>query len=226
MNSPVLYKRAPECRTTTPQITEIEATATMYEYVVAGNGVFLQARRPEFAATFPVARGRINGLAHLAAKVQLAGGLVPRELVEIMLQESLCAAGNRQAPPREVLFHLLYDTSECEWTLVTPEQIQTATSVKPVDDSPASSYAQAVIEVHSHHRMPAFFSEHDDRDEQGFRLYGVIGDLNREGQYPSLRLRVGVYGSFYEVPADWVFEMPDELDCVATAERQQADKGL
>jgi hypothetical protein len=54
-----------------------------------GNGVFLQARRPELTVTFPVARGRINGLAHLAAKVQLAGGLVPRELVEIMLRESL-----------------------------------------------------------------------------------------------------------------------------------------
>jgi PRTRC genetic system protein A len=129
-------------------------------------------------------------------------------------------------PPREVLFHLLYDTSERKWTLVTPEQIQTEMSVKPVDDSPASSYAQAVIEVHSHHRMSAFFSEQDDRDEQGFRLYGVIGNLNKEGNCPSLRLRAGVYGSFHEVPAEWVFEMPDNLNCVVTAGQRQAGKGL
>ena len=217
MNSPVMYKRAPECHAPTPRAVEIEVTAALYEYVLAGNGLFMQARRPELAVTFPVARGRVSGLACMETKVRLAGGLVPRRLTEMMLRASLRAAGEGEAAPREALFHLLYDARRGEWGLVTPRQIQTATSVKPVDDSPESSYAGAVIEVHSHHRMPPFFSELDDRDEQGFRLYGVIGDLGREGKRPALRLRAGVYGNFYEVPASWAFEMPEELiDAVAT----------
>jgi hypothetical protein len=62
-----------------------------------------------------------------------------------------------------------------------------------------------------HHVMPPDFSETDDKDETGFRLYGVIGDLD---QAPKIRLRVGVYGYHYEIPASWALEVPHGLmDC-------------
>ena len=46
----------------------------------------------------------------------------------------------------------------------------------------------------------------DDGDEQGFRIYGVVGRL--DATEPELSLRVGVYGHF--APADWpqVFDGP------------------
>ena len=148
--------------------------------------------------------------------MQLTEGLVPRRLAEEIERRAREEAGDDATCPRVVLFHLLYDSRAGGWQLVVPEQVQTVTSVKPVDDGYGSSYARAVIEVHSHNRMGAFFSEWDDRDEQGFRLYGVVGDLRQEGNRPSLRLRVGVYGNFYEIPAAWAFEMPDNLtDAVA-----------
>ena len=56
-----------------------------------------------------------------------------------------------------------------------------------------------VAEFHSHGGSRAFFSATDDRDEQGFRIYGVVGRLN--DSYPELRLRVGVYGHF--APLEW-----------------------
>ncbi len=221
MLSPITYKHTPACRASLPRPVEVEITAPMYEYVTAGNGVFLQARRPELAVTFPVAEARIKGLANLETKVRLGGGPVPRRLTEEIVRRSLEAAGDGATLPREVLFHLLYDAGGGGWQLVLPDQVQTETSVTPVEDGPASSYARAVIEVHSHNLMPPVFSEWDDRDEQGFRLFGVIGDFGCEDKCPSLRLRIGVYGNFHEIPAVWAFEMPSGLlDAVAIERRQ------
>ena len=64
-----------------------------------------------------------------------------------------------------------------------------------------------VAEFHSHGSARAFFSATDDRDEQGFRIYGVVGRL--DAPLPELRLRVGVYGHF--APVDWrqAFDGPD-----------------
>ena len=56
-----------------------------------------------------------------------------------------------------------------------------------------------VAEFHSHGGSRAFFSATDDRDEQGFRTYGVVGRL--DAPQPELRLRVGVYGHF--APVEW-----------------------
>ena len=47
----------------------------------------------------------------------------------------------------------------------------------------------------------------DDRDEQGFRIYGVAGRLDTP--LPELSLRVGVYGHFAPVGWSQVFDGPD-----------------
>lgn len=50
--------------------------------------------------------------------------------------------------------------------------------------------------------MPAYFSQTDNADEQGARLYAVIGRLDSE---PEIRLRVGVYGYWQALPLTAVF---------------------
>ena len=87
------------------------------------------------------------------------------------------------------------------YRLVVPEQEGTATRLKYTPP------AGVVAEFHSHGSSRAFFSATDDRDEQGFRIYGVAGRLDTPR--PELSLRVGVYGHF--APLDWsqVFGGPD-----------------
>ena len=63
-----------------------------------------------------------------------------------------------------------------------------------------------VAEFHSHGTSRAFFSVTDDRDEQGFRIYGVAGRLDTDR--PELNLRVGVYGHFAPVQWSQVFDGP------------------
>jgi PRTRC genetic system protein A len=61
----------------------------------------------------------------------------------------------------------------------------------------------AVIEIHSHHRYAAFFSRTDDADEQGLRLYAVLGRLDEER--PEVAVRVGAFGYFLPLPWEAVF---------------------
>jgi hypothetical protein len=50
--------------------------------------------------------------------------------------------------------------------------------------------------------MPAFFSRTDDADEQGARIYAVMGRLDTA---PEIRLRLGVYGYWHPLPLTAVF---------------------
>ena len=83
---------------------------------------------------------------------------------------------------------------------VVPPQLGTATSL--VYAPPTG----VVAEFHSHGHSRAFFSATDDRDEQGFRIYGVAGRLDSDR--PELSLRVGVYGHFAPVRWSQVFSGP------------------
>ena len=82
--------------------------------------------------------------------------------------------------------------------------------VPPQSGTPTSLTYQppagVVAEFHSHGRHRAFFSATDDGDEQGFRIYGVVGRLH--DPLPELTLRVGIYGHF--APLEWaqVFDGP------------------
>ena len=79
------------------------------------------------------------------------------------------------------------------YRLVVPPQAGTAASLACLPP------AGVVAEFHSHGSSRAFFSATDDRDEQGFRIYGGVGRL--DAPRPELRLQVGVYGHF--APVDW-----------------------
>ena len=52
--------------------------------------------------------------------------------------------------------------------------------------------------------MHAFFSSTDDADEQGFRLYVVIGNVDTDR--PTLAARVGVYGHHMIIDPSVIFD--------------------
>jgi PRTRC genetic system protein A len=183
------------------------AKGDLYNYALAGNGVFMRASRPELEATIPIAGCEVRGLADLEPSVTLAYPRVSKGYLQRILDLSLSACVVKGSAI-ESLYHLFWLKDKERWRLDKPLQSATAASVRPVEDGPGSSYDRALIEVHSHHEMDAFFSGTDDADEQGFRIYGVIGNIFTE---PKLRVRVGVYGNFWELPAETIFEMPDTI---------------
>ena len=164
-----------------------------YDYVLGSGGVYVQSRSAHLVARVLAAPGDVRGLAPVAEKVQFSHGPIPARLFEVGLRWF------QDTPDTERLFAVRWDGDA--YRLVVPTQAGTASSLEYVPP------AGVVAEFHSHGSSRAFFSATDDRDEQGFRIYGVAGRL--ADPQPELSLRVGVYGHF--APVDWsqVFGGPD-----------------
>ena len=176
----------------------------LYEYLFAGNGIFLRANRHGLAACIPLLTTAIHGLPNVEPSISLAGPRIPLAMMrEILLHAQLAWADS--TGPKESLFHCGYQDT---WTLTIPQQIRTYASVHCADPY-APSYQHCLIEIHSHHEMPPFFSSTDDQDETGFRIYGVLGHLHRR---PQILFRVGIYSHFSYIPAASLAELPEGLE--------------
>ena len=164
-----------------------------YDYVLGSGGVYVQSRSAHLTARVLVAPGSVRGLASVAEKVTLSHGPIPAQLFELGLRWF------QDDPDTERLFAVRWDGYA--YRLVVPTQAGTASSLtyRPP--------AGVVAEFHSHGSSRAFFSATDDRDEQGFRIYGVAGRFDTP--LPELCLRVGVYGHFAPVGWPQVFGGPD-----------------
>jgi len=182
--------------------------AQMYEYVTAANGVFVRGQREGLEVMLPVTqapRVPIRGLVCVEPYVHLSCPRVPSYRLASMHEYSRWMK-DACANPIEVLFYLHNDDSGI-WHTVVPQQKATEMSVVSTDKPELQ--AQALIEVHSHHRMAPSFSSTDDADETGFRVYTVLGNIFTR---PAIRVRVGLYGYRWEIPASWIFDLPPEIE--------------
>ena len=164
-----------------------------YDYVLGAGGLYVQSESAHLTARVSVAPCEVRGLAPVAEKVELAHGPIPAQLFELGLRWFL------DDPSTERFFAVRWNGRS--YRLVVPEQEGTATSLEYTPP------AGVVAEFHSHGRSRAFFSVTDDGDEQGFRVYGVVGRLDADR--PELSLRVGVYGHFARVEWPQVFDGPE-----------------
>lgn len=192
-------------------------SALKCEYIMSAGGLMVRARREGLQVCVPVAptEADIPGLALVEPYAAFDYPRVPEELITEMVARSRRACrGERDEEFVESLFHLNYDEARGGWLLHEPPQERRHSAVKPREDGADSSYGSALIEIHVHPEVAPHFSEQDDEEESGkFRVFGIIGNLF--GDVRRLRIRVGVHDHFCEVPALWLFELPDDvLDCV------------
>ncbi len=174
-------------------------TDCLYAYILAGNGVFLYAKRDDLEVLIPISRAIIAGLPPLEPFVTMAR--VPAILMRHVLQAS------KENLPNEILFWFNFDHDQQVWNMDAPLQYCRPASVFPVDKSDPLGI-KALIDLHSHALMDPFFSRTDNKDEQGFRIFAVIGKVNEK---PEIRVRVGVYGNYWDIPASMIFELPEEI---------------
>lgn len=176
-----------------PELPPLQA---MYGYVVAGNGTFIRGGDERLVALVPTAPARHTGLAEVTPYARL---LVPRipELWLASIHHSAVAQ-----LPREAMYQLVPDAQARNslggWACARPAQASSRAAVTFQDTG------QAVVDLHSHNSMDAFFSRTDDGDEQGLRFYCVIGRLDTDR--PEIAARVGVYGHHLAVPATVIFD--------------------
>ncbi len=163
-----------------------------FDYVLGSGGLYVQSESAHLTARVPVAPCEVQGLALVSEKLELVHGPIPAHLFELGLAWMLAAPGT------ERFFAVRWDGDA--YRLVVPPQEGTSASL--TYQSPAG----VIAEFHSHGRHPAFFSATDDEDEQGFRVYGVVGRLDKPE--PELTLRVGIYGHFAPLHWSQVFDGP------------------
>ena len=172
-----------------------------YDYVLAANGLYVQAESESIQARILTAQAGVRGLADSGEQLRLRHGPIPAGILDLGLEWF------RATTDTERIFTVLWDQGR--YRTVVPAQAGSAGSLRYTPPK------GVILEVHSHCRMNAFFSDTDDSDEQGFHIYGVVGRIDRER--PQLSLRVGVYGHFAPVRWEQVFTGPrPDFDFTAT----------
>jgi PRTRC genetic system protein A len=186
--------------------------SSLFEFVIASNGVFVRARRKELEALIPVSRCEIRGLQPVQPYVRMEAGKVPLVCTQAILAEF------KRDLPNESLVWMRLDSGR--WKVVKPKQVSDENAVHPVDPYDPNG-VDAFLDVHSHNTMAPFFSTDDDRDETGFRIYAVFGLLDRQ---PCVTARIGIYGYYWHLDAGDVFVLPDGLQDAVKAMLSQADE--
>lgn len=187
-----------------------------YDYILASNGLFIEAENKLVEARIPIAYCDIRGLEPLKMKFILTYGSIPQRFFDLSLDMFLADTTREHyvAVIGDAGYHFYIPIQEREGGGVTYE-----------------CGDKVVLELHSHGTMGAGFSGTDNKDEKGLRVYGVIGNLDKT---PIVKLRLGVYG--YYLPLAWkeVFdgsltgaaEYEEEKEVIGEDELQSLTQGF
>lgn len=177
----------------------------LYQYIWAQNGIYIFAENDYFEALMPLktwkaeeGKEKMPELAPAQAYLHLSGGKVPASILRTIVLQS------RQNSSREILFYITGSPSSKLWFGFKPEQDSGAAFCRALEE-----FSYIPIELHSHNRMGAFFSDTDNKDENGLRIYAVIGRVDQPVM--DIRVRVSVYGHYWTIPYELVFEVPAEV---------------
>jgi PRTRC genetic system protein A len=166
-----------------------------YQYILAGNGVFIRAETSFFAVLLPIAPCPVRGLLPLKQHFRLKVPPIPGKLLNTVLADAR-RARRTDGGLNEVLYHFHHHGR----TVQVKKPAQQATAVSVITNH--GDGKSILCDLHSHGNMRAFFSQIDDADEQAAKVYAVIGKLE---SVPEIRLRVGVYGYWMPLPITAVF---------------------
>ena len=200
MNIPTLVERK------FLRFSDQPVTAPLYEVVIARNGVFKRAKRREMTASVELSSFsvQIPELAVGAAMVQLTEKIPARIFEEILAH----ARNSTEAANFTENLYAVYwneETGNYAWDEISRRRNFGSTIA--MDESPA--YQNAILEIHTHPPNCRNFSASDNLDESGkFRLFGILIDIH--SAKPLIRLRVGLYDSFWEIPVETVTGAPLE----------------
>jgi hypothetical protein len=161
-----------------------------YDYVLAKNGLFIQASGPLLRARISVVEAEIRGLDPLEEYFELVKGKIPHYIYDLAISV-LCADSTQEK--------YLAVTWDGQYGLKSPEQVREPAKVT------YELQASTILDIHSHGAGKPLFSPIDDSDEKGLRLSMVVGHVDT--LMPEEAIRVGVYGYYAPIDASGVFDV-------------------
>ena len=167
------------------------------QYVAANDGLYVQARHHGLSVTARLSAVALPfGTLHPA--IDLPGGLIPFELYAEMERAALDAC------PMEWAGVVHWDEVDETYRLVMPRVISRSHGdITYATDE--IDYERVVLIVHSHGRLPAFFSPTDDAsDTAGVYFASVLGECH-DSETIRARTRLVIEGiKTQELRAPWV----------------------
>ena len=191
-----------------------EPCGLVADIVLDGGGVYLAAGTEHLTVRVRLARADIPNLPLVPTGITLHRGPVHGELWEAIVARA------QAAMPNEVLLAVIareprdgetFLASAGSYVLVEPQLDEAGTGAWQTQQTSgcsvrATPIPDAIVEVHSHHAMSAYFSATDDRDETGRRVYGVLGRLDTAAPELAFRVATGCRPLMFEpVPFEHVF---------------------
>lgn len=166
--------------------------------LVAANGLFLQFRNAWLDCIVRIAEiepGLRLPYGPVAERLSFSFGVIPRALIEEFIARAV------DALPNEIAGALVYDAQRGELLLRMHEAVTSGVGHVRYRISPMTEHEHLAVDLHSHGRMPAFWSATDDADDVGVRVCGVFGNLDR--QNPSASFRLVINGMRRDLPCPW-----------------------
>lgn len=182
----------------TPVLTSMAG----FEYLAAADGVFLLAENSFFRVLKKYASKTpqmLPGLGELKDKEYMA---LEKKMPLDMFYELVDSL--QESPLKEKMAAVAYDKTSETFSIVVPKQVSNSVSIS-YSWKDVEVKGRIILEVHSHPEMPAFFSDTDNADNQGFKIYGVFSLL--DGYMKDLVFRLGVYGRFLNIEFTDIFEV-------------------
>lgn len=106
----------------------------------------------------------------------------------------------------ELMLQLYWDNDNEEYFWHLPVQ-NVSPDMCDIKREPELEMKHVLIgEFHSHGHHDAYFSREDNRDEKGYRLFGVFGNFHEADADMTVLLRAGTGGCFVNLSLDEVFD--------------------
>jgi PRTRC genetic system protein A len=166
--------------------------------ILARDGLYLQFAGPWLSVTTKV--GAVTpGLRLPYGPVQeglaFAFGSIPVAMIEAFIAEA------RRAMPNEAAGALVYCIADGSLSLRMHEPLSRSAGHIRYRITELADDELLAVDLHTHGRLAAFWSDTDDRDDLGIRVCGVFGHLDRER--PSARFRLVLNGVFVDLAHPW-----------------------
>ena len=176
-------------------LPELDAGQRM---LLGRNGVFLQMRTPWLDCTTRV--GQLSKRLPLPygdveERIAFSFGAIPIRLLECFIEAA------RAALPHEVAGALIYDEHTQTLSLRIHEGLDVGRSHVRYRIGDLGQGEVLAVDLHSHGRLGAFWSADDDRDDNGVRVCGVFGNLDRAT--PTAKFRLVLNGHYVPLPSPW-----------------------
>lgn len=166
--------------------------------IVAANGLFVQVKldwldclqclTPQ-GIELPLPYGSVQ------ESLRFAFGVLPIRLIEQFIE------AGRRALPNEAAGALVYSRATGRLRLALCTAVQSSPT-RIAYRLPAMAADETVaVDLHTHGRLPAFWSSEDDRDDQGIKVCGVFGRLHEAE--PDACFRLVINGRFRPLPHPW-----------------------